>query len=280
MPPTVETTVAILEYGLVLAGLGFLVWLGFRPAGRAVRARPPALPPWDVTLTDFLILVWLVAALGLVAQLLLRSTIGRVLARQQDADTLELVVYGCMFHVGAILTWFLARAYVRRRRGGDAPPAPVPARAGWGRGGALAFLAAMPLVTAADLLWEPLLKWAGLPVVRQELVDRFLAVKSPLALAVMIVVALLVAPVGEEIAFRAGLYRFLRGRTPRWVALTASAGLFALIHANWVSFLPLFVLGWVFALAYEQTGLIAVPILAHALFNLNSLLLVLGGGGN
>jgi len=278
MAPTFETTVAIFEYGLVLAGLGFLVWLGFRPAGRAVRAHPAALPPWDVRVVDFFALVWLVAALGLTAQFLLRFTIGPLLARQPDADTLALVVYGCMFHVGAILTWFLARAYVRRQRGVTGPLPPARDHTAWGRGGALTFLAAMPLVTAADLGWEPLLKWAGLPVVRQELVDRFLEVKSPVALGLMIVVALAVAPIGEEIAFRAGLYRFLRARAPRWVALTASAGLFALIHANWVSFLPLFVLGVVFALAYEQTGLIAVPILAHALFNLNSLLLVLGGG--
>jgi CAAX protease family protein len=279
MAPTFETIVAIFEYALILGGLGFLGWLAFRPGGRAVLARGVVLPRWDVSVIDFLVLVWLVAALGLATQFLLRLAIGRILARQPDADTLELVVYGTMFHVGAILTWFLGRAYVRRRNAGSGPPAASPAPASRGRDGALTFLAAMPLVTAASLAWEPLLKLAGLPVVRQELVDRFLDVRSPVALGAMMLVALVVAPVGEEIAFRAGLFRFLRARTPRWVALAASAGLFALIHANWVSFLPLFVLGLMFALAYEMTGMIAVPIVAHALFNLNSLLMVLGGGG-
>jgi hypothetical protein len=63
------------------------------------------------------------------------------------------------------------------------------------------------------------------------------------------------------------------------VAFTVSAGLFAALHGNWVSSLPLFVLGLVFAAAYERTGRIAVPMLAHALFNLNTLLLVLCGVG-
>ncbi|MFA5056810.1 MAG: CPBP family intramembrane glutamic endopeptidase, partial [Opitutaceae bacterium] len=52
------------------------------------------------------------------------------------------------------------------------------------------------------------------------------------------------------------------------------------LHANWVSFLPLCVLGVIFAMAYERTGRIAVPMLAHALFNLNTLLLVLSGIGS
>jgi membrane protease YdiL (CAAX protease family) len=41
----------------------------------------------------------------------------------------------------------------------------------------------------------------------------------------------------------------------------------------------LFVLGLLFAAAYERTGRVAVPMLAHAFFNLNTLLLVLSGVG-
>jgi len=280
MAASLETTIAVYEYALVFAGLGVFAWLAFHPAGRAVRNRPAALPRWELRLIDFLGLAWLVLALGLGGQLLLRFTVGGLLHRQPDADTLELVTYGCMFHVGAIVTWFAAHAWVRRRdaRAGMPAAAPPPGARGV-RDGALTLLAAIPLVTAADLVWEPLLKLAGLPLERQELVDMFLAVKSPAVFGWMIVVALVVAPVGEEIAFRGGLYRYLRGRTPHWVALAVSGGLFAAVHGNWVSFLPLFALGVVFALAYERTGLIAVPIVAHALFNLNSLLLVLGGGG-
>jgi uncharacterized protein len=37
------------------------------------------------------------------------------------------------------------------------------------------------------------------------------------------------------------------------------------------------VLGVAFALAYERTGRILVPIIGHALFNLNTILLLLAG---
>ena len=40
----------------------------------------------------------------------------------------------------------------------------------------------------------------------------------------------------------------------RGFALAFSSLLFASLHANWAGFLPLAVLGAVFALAYEQTG--------------------------
>jgi membrane protease YdiL (CAAX protease family) len=49
------------------------------------------------------------------------------------------------------------------------------------------------------------------------------------------------------------------------------------MHGNLVAFGPLFALGLVFAIAYERTGRIAVPIIAHGLFNLNTVVLLLAG---
>ena len=45
------------------------------------------------------------------------------------------------------------------------------------------------------------------------------------------------------------------------------------------AFAPLLALGVVLSLAYERTGNLAVPMLAHALFNLNTILLLLAGAG-
>jgi hypothetical protein len=103
--------------------------------------------------------------------------------------------------------------------------------------------------------------------------------KSPALVAFVIALALVLAPVAEELVFRVGIFRFLRARAPGWVAYVVSAGLFAALHGNWFGSLPLFILGLVFAASYERTGRIAVPMLAHALFNLNTLLLVLSGVG-
>ncbi len=275
-----EPIVTVFEYVLILAGAGFIAWLFLHPAGRAARARPAGLPVWEVSISDFLLLAWLVVALGFSAQLLLRLIVGASLRRLPEAETAQLIVYGSMFHIGAIFTWIFARWYLPRRRTLEGLPAAVPSRRSPGRirrDALLTFLASIPLLTLADLGWEPLLKAVGLPTDHQELVDLFVQVQSPVLLAVMIIFALTVAPISEELIFRAGLFRFLRTRAPRWVAFAASAGLFALLHGNWASFLPLCVLGVVFAVAYERTGSLAVPILAHALFNLNSLVLVLGG---
>ena len=270
------------ESALTLAGCGFLVWLFFVPSGRAARARPCALAVWHVTLTEFLFLAWLILLAGFLGQLLLRATVGHALRAQPEGSTIELVLYGSTFHVGAILAWLCARLLVRRRRQVAAPPETPSAQSSplqTLRGAVLVFLAVMPLAGGTAMAWERFLNVVGLPTERQELVDLFVQTKSPVLLALMIALALVVAPLSEELVFRAGLFRFLRSRAPRWVAFTISAGLFALLHGNWVSSLPLFVLGLLFAAAYERTGRLAVPILAHAFFNLNTLLLVLSGVG-
>ena len=281
MLSSLEQTIIVLESTLLLGGLGFLGWLFLSSAGRTVRTRPAALPVWEVSLTDFLFLIWLVLVLGLLGQGILRLLAGQTLRHQPDGTTLELVLYGSMFHVGAILAWFCAHLLERRRQNGVKPVPLLGYASLWEsvRGAALTFLAVVPLVSAAGFLGECLLKVAHLPTERQELVDLFTQTKSPALLGFMVVLALVVAPVSEELVFRAGFFRFLRTRIPRWAAYGASAGLFALLHANWVSFLPLFVLGILFAAAYERTGNIRVPMLAHALFNLNTLLLVLSGVG-
>jgi membrane protease YdiL (CAAX protease family) len=273
-----EQTSTILEFVLVFVGLGFLVWLFLSSAGRALRASPAVLPAWEVSPTEILSLAWIVLASGFVGQVLLSLVIGHSIRDRPEGEILERIIYGSTFQLGALLAWLYAHLRERhRRRDRVKTTSPWP-RAALGpslRGAALTFLAVIPLVSGASVLWEIVLRAVHLSTERQELVDYFTQARSPLLLGLMIALALLVAPVSEELVFRAGIFRYLRTRVPRWIAFTASAGLFALLHANWSSFLPLFVLGLVFAFAYERTGRMAVPMLAHALFNLNTLLLVL-----
>ena len=282
MPSSFELTVGIVESAFILAGLGCLIWLFFSDAGRAARSQAPALPAWRISMSEFLFLGWLVLALGFLGQVLLRVTLGPALHRQPEGETLELILYGSMFHVGAILAWVWVRLSARRRQREIEPPvltsAPFSPSAGL-RAAVLTFLVVVPLVGGVGYCWQLLLEAVHLPTERQELVDLFAEAKSPALLSVMVLLALVIAPISEELVFRAGVFRFMRTRMPRWVAFAASAGLFAVFHFNWVSFLPLFVLGVLFAAAYERTGRIAVPMLAHALFNLNTLLMVLSGFG-
>jgi membrane protease YdiL (CAAX protease family) len=73
------------------------------------------------------------------------------------------------------------------------------------------------------------------------------------------------------------VYRFCRQRLGRGVALVISGVSFGALHANWAGFLPLALLGMGLALAYEATGSIRVPVIAHGLFNLNTVLVLLSG---
>ena len=76
---------------------------------------------------------------------------------------------------------------------------------------------------------------------------------------------------------RNGRFTYVRTRLPRWVALLLPAVLFAALHNDLGTFVPLVALAVVFSFAYERTGRIGTTIVAHALFNLNSALLVLAG---
>jgi len=270
-----EQTATIMEYVLLFVGIGYLFWLLLSSAGREVRLRPPALMPWDLSPVNFLFLAWLVVSIVVLGLVLVPLAFGPALRARPEGQTLELVVSGSMLQVGAILAWLVVRLIRGRwlRGSGDLDRRPSPAASL--RGGFLTFLAVVPIVTGTGLAWDALLDLVGLPTAHQELVDFFTQARSPALLTTMIVLALVIAPVGEELIFRAGLFRYLRTRVPRWLAFTISAGVFALLHLNWVSFLPLFALGVVFALAYERTGRVSVVIVAHALFNLNTLLLVM-----
>ena len=66
-------------------------------------------------------------------------------------------------------------------------------------------------------------------------------------------------------------------REKRPLALVLSGLCFGILHGSWMGFLPLAILGMILALAYEATGSIRVPIIVHALFNLNSVVIVLAG---
>jgi uncharacterized protein len=145
------------------------------------------------------------------------------------------------------------------------------------RGAFFTFLVAMIVVGPASLLWQSFLKWCGIKAPPQNLVHLFSETGDLPSLVMLITLAIVVAPLTEELAFRIGLFRWLRGRAPRGVALLLPAFVFAALHGYLSVFGPLVLLAVILALAYEHYGHPAVPILAHALFNLNSVALLLAG---
>lgn len=79
--------------------------------------------------------------------------------------------------------------------------------------------------------------------------------------------AIVLAPVVEEILFRAILYRAIKQRGHPRAALVGSALLFGAIHASWMTFVPLTFLAVILALLYDKADNLAAPIVAHSCFN-------------
>lgn len=268
MPETYAQLIIVAELLMLLAGCVLLWRHGLSPDA---RRQAPALARWDLKASDFLFFVWLVVCGGFLTQLAALPLL-KMAAR---GDTATLMLTGAAFHAGMLLG-VIAFIFTRRKAAGPAP-AVIPVRllpASFAT-----FAIALPLITAASLLWQALLDALGMPAEPQDLIALFAEAKSVPLLVMMIGVATLMAPVTEELVFRGGFFRYARFRLPRWLALTLPACLFAALHINLASFVPLALLGVIFSLAYERTGRIAVPIIAHGLFNLNTIILILAGVG-
>lgn len=225
-------------------------------------------PQWPASWFDFALFVWFVISGGLLAQI---SAI-QILASTSLSTDLRQIIAGALFQLGMLAGVFGFRW--RSQAGRDFPsPRIIPSF--WA--GFQAFAIALPLVLLAGIGWTTFLESVGIPLQRQELVDLFAGSKAPLQIGFMVFFATLIAPYTEELIFRAGIFRFLRTRIPRFAALLLPALLFAGLHANLASFAQLLVLGVVFALAYERTNNIGVAMCAHACFNLNTIILLLAG---
>ena len=85
---------------------------------------------------------------------------------------------------------------------------------------------------------------------------------------VLIISATIVAPLVEEIIFRGYLYAVIKRYSGCVFAAITTSLLFAVVHGNLPGMMPLFILALILTLAYELTGCLWVPIVAHSLFNL------------
>jgi membrane protease YdiL (CAAX protease family) len=107
-----------------------------------------------------------------------------------------------------------------------------------------------------------------MPHPEQESVEAFRQFNKPSVILGFIFQAVLLFPVIEELFFRGFLFTFLKNYTSTWLALVLSAGVFAFAHVNLGAALPLWFLGIVLGLAYENTGSLLLPIGIHACWNL------------
>ncbi|MEM6822150.1 MAG: type II CAAX endopeptidase family protein [Verrucomicrobiota bacterium] len=107
----------------------------------------------------------------------------------------------------------------------------------------------------------------GLEQEPQPLVQEFLKEDNNGQVIRFLILAVVVAPIWEEVMFRGILYPMLKSLQDRTFALISTSLLFGAIHYHGPSFIPLTFLGFVLAWTYERTGKLGYAIALHAVFN-------------
>jgi len=109
----------------------------------------------------------------------------------------------------------------------------------------------------------------------QETVEAFRACKDPLAKALMVLSAAIIAPLVEETVFRGFFYGVLKKYTDGYFAAICTSLLFAVVHLHVGTIVPLTILALIFCAVYELTGSLLVPMVMHGLFNSTSLVVMI-----
>jgi len=130
--------------------------------------------------------------------------------------------------------------------------------------GIILLLAAYPLIALANAITQ---RFFGGGSSRQNIVEFFSGSPTIEQRIMIIVFAVAIAPVVEEFLFRFFLYRVIKRYLGLFLGISVNALLFAAAHAHFPSFVPLFVLGCCFTIAYEWSGSILVAMTMHSLFN-------------
>lgn len=115
------------------------------------------------------------------------------------------------------------------------------------------------------------------PVPQQVVEEIRKAGVSPYQQIYLALVALIAAPIVEEMLFRGILYPTIKQAGFPKLALWGNSILFALTHQNIPAFLPLIFFAMILTLLYEDTGNLLAPIVAHSFFNTANFVLLLWG---
>lgn len=101
------------------------------------------------------------------------------------------------------------------------------------------------------------------------------ATRAPLTTMATLLVAVVVAPVCEEIFFRGYVFPAFAQKMPIWGAVIVTALIFGAAHADVGSFVPLVVIGMVLAVLRWQSGSLWPGMIFHALNNGAAAILIL-----
>ncbi|OYW28636.1 MAG: hypothetical protein B7Z47_05615 [Chthoniobacter sp. 12-60-6] len=142
---------------------------------------------------------------------------------------------------------------------------------------AVVILISVNLVSALSVSWLEKV-WTDLQP--QETVKAFQESSGIGFKILVIIAAVVIAPLAEETLFRGFVYGVLKRYTDAPFAALSSSLMFAIIHMHVGSLMPLWMLAVLLCLAYEITGCLLVPMLLHAIFNGVSIVAMMVGAGD
>lgn len=103
--------------------------------------------------------------------------------------------------------------------------------------------------------------------IEAQLVSK-LVEKSGENMVLLFFIGSILTPVVEELVFRGIIYQTLKTKLKAWIAMIASAFIFAALHGELPAFIPIFLFGIFMAFVLEKTKSIYMPIALHCLNNL------------
>ena len=194
-----------------------------------------------------------------------------------DANILPLLCTNTRLFGGLFLILWVSTLFGRAR----SPSGPSDSPAGRARspsGPLLTLLSAIPIcLIALGLNWasgELLSRLASIDLSDQDLVKVVTSnTLSPGNKAILYSFLLLEAPMLEEPLFRGVIFGGLAKIMPVWLAMALSGLVFAVIHVNAATLIPLWFLGCAFAWLYVRTGTLLAPMAVHLTFNAVNLIL-------
>ena len=193
---------------------------------------------------------------------------------QLNEKTLLLLLgYNTLFFGGLFLILWVSTFFIPRpQREGERPREPQ--REGERPRDCVRYvlLSAIPIcLIALGLNWasgELLSRLANIDLADQDLVKVVASnTLSPMGKALLYAFLLLEAPLLEEPLFRGVIFGGFSKIMPVWLAMALSGFLFAFVHVNAATFIPLWFLGVAFAWLYVRTGTLFVPMAVHFIFN-------------
>jgi uncharacterized protein len=231
----------------------------------SLAPQPGPLPPWGVLATaGWVVLAFVVSSIA--SALVFGAGLGRQVREAASSYDGVLLTVWAMASFPIVVAVLAGAVQLRRWSVADYFALNTPRRA--------EIIVAVISLIVLDAAFLALLYLTGNDLVTAFQIEAYRTAKQAGWLPWLFVAIVVFAPIGEEIAFRGFLYRgwALPGR--EYIAITAIAFIWALLHIqyDWIGTLQIFVIGLMLGWFRWASGSTTLTILMHGLINLESMI--------